>query len=245
MSRMMIVAVRHDKLDLVNKLDKSDFDVSQTDYAAPILERVGVISTGHHHSRDADNILLTQDGSRYINSSRENKVYEETKEDAEQYSGVVRTGEGFHIACKEILKAKSLMYAKTSTDIQESEKISLFYINNDSFSDIKKSMFKDMVNFIRQHKEILESEALNNGDYSVSSGMVISSSEQGFKMEEAPKYIGTLNNDVMAMVHLEKGMITTFGLPNVKVDLTSNMLERDLAKELRVAEKVERKLKMK
>lgn len=48
----------------------------------------------------------------------------------------------------------------------------------------------------------------------------------------------------MAMVHLEKGIVTTFALPNVKIDLTHNMLEKELGRELRVAEKKERKLRM-
>jgi hypothetical protein len=245
MSRMMIVAIRHDKLDLVEKLDKSDFDISQTDYANPILERVGVISTGHHHSRDADNILLTENGSRYINSSREDKIHAEIADEVEKYSGVVLGAEGLDIARKEILKAKELMYAKTPIDIVESGKVSLFYINNDLFSEMKDSMFKDMVSFIRKNEEIIDDNTLAVGNYNSTPGISIESQGEGFRFnDEAPKYVGTLNDNVMAMVHLEKGIVTTFALPNVKIDLTHNMLEKELGRELRVAEKKERKLRM-
>lgn len=246
MSRMMIVAVRHDKLDLVEKLDKSDFDISQTDYANPILERVGVISTGHHHSRDADNILLTENGSRYINSSREDKIHNQIAEEVEQYSGVVLGAEGLDIARKEILKAESLMYAKTPIDIVESGKVSLFYINNDLFSEMKDSMFKDMVSFIRKNEDVIDDNTLAVGNYNSTPSININEKEEGFNFKaEAPKYVGTLNDNVMAMVHLEKGIVTTFALPNVKIDLSNNMLERELAKELRVAEKKERKHRLK
>lgn len=69
MSRMMVIGVRHDKIEEVEGLKLKDLRTTDTDYASPVLEKAGVIISGHHHSHDGDNILLTPNGVRYLNSA--------------------------------------------------------------------------------------------------------------------------------------------------------------------------------
>lgn len=99
---------------------------------------------------------------------------------------------------------------------------------------MNKDVFKDIASFVKKNED---SDTLLAGNYIVENGLPIAN-------KSPIKALATLNEDTMAMINMHHGMYSIIALPNTKVDLKSNMLERDLAAALGVEEKVERKLKL-
>lgn len=230
MSRMMIIGIRHDKLDEAEGLKMNDIRSTDNDYSAPVVQKAGVIISGHHHSHDSDNIVLNKDGVRYLNSADHETFREQTKEAA---AGPVGGASGLDIAINQIFKDKNFEHKEEPRPNIESPRITLFAFNTDNTSDLRKDVFKDMVEFIRANPE---PDTLRAGNYMVESGFQIA--------PKSPiKALGTLNEDTMAMVNLDRGMYGVIALPSKDIDLTSNMLERELGEALGVSEKPKRKLK--
>ena len=231
MSRMMVIGVRHDKIEDVEGLKLQDLRTTDTDYASPVLEKAGVIISGHHHSHDGDNILLTPNGVRYLNSADNVKFGEDVKAGN---NGVVDGVEGLDIAYKHILKTEKVSHTGERNFVVDSHKITLVAFNTDDSSLLNKDVFKDIASFVKKNED---SDTLLAGNYIVENGLPIAN-------KSPIKALATLNEDTMAMINMHHGMYSIIALPNTKVDLKSNMLERDLAAALGVEEKVERKLKL-
>lgn len=230
MSRMMVIGIRHDKLDEAEGLKMDDIRLTETDYARPVLEKAGLIVSGHHHSHDSDNIVLNKDGVRYLNSADHEAFREQTKEAA---AGPVGGASGLDVVMNQIFKGKDFEHKDEPRPNIESPKITLFAFNTDNTRDLRKDVFKDMVAFIKANPE---PDTLMEGNYMVESGFQIG--------PKSPiKALGTLNENTMAMINLDRGMYGVIALPSKDVDLTSNMLERELGEALGVSEKPKRKLK--
>lgn len=231
MSRMMVIGVRHDKLDEVEGLKMKDIRMTDTDYAQPVLEKSGVIISGHHYSYDGDNILLTKNGVRYLNTSNVEKFVEDVKGGN---NGPVDGVEGLEIAYKHILKTDKVSHGGEPGFNETSPKITLFSFNTDDSRDLHKDIFKEIASFVNKNKN---SDTLMEGNYIVENGLEIS--------PKSPiKVIATLNENTMAMINMVHGVYSVIALPNKKIDINSNLLERDLGKALGVEAKVERKLKI-
>ena len=231
MSRMVVIGVRHDKIEELENLKLKDLKTTETDYAHPVLEKSGVIISGHHHSHDGDNVLLTPNGVRYLNGSDVEKLSEDVKAGN---NGPVDGVEGLDIAYKHILRTDKISHTGERGFVVDSPKITLFAFNTDDTRLLNKEVFKDIASFVRKNED---SDTLLAGNYIVENGLPIA--------DKSPiKALATLNEDTMAMINMHHGMYSIIALPNTKVDLKSNMLERDLAAALGVEEKAERKLKL-
>lgn len=230
MSKMMVIGIRHDKLEEAEGLKMNDIRLTETDYARPVLEKAGVIVSGHHHSHDSDNIVLNKDGVRYLNSGDHDSFREQTKEAA---AGPVSGASGLDVAINQIFKDKHFEHKDIPGPNVESPRITLFAFNTDDTRDLRKDVFKDMVAFIKANPE---PDTLMEGNYMVESGFQIAA-------KSPIKALGTLNENTMAMINLDRGMYGVIALPSKNIDLTSNLLERDLGEALGVVEKPKRKLK--
>lgn len=246
MSRMMVVGIRMDKLDEIEKLTvtKGSFSrmINETDYASPVLEESGIISSGTHFYVDSDNILLNKDGARYINSTQ-NLLNEKEKNAVVEMSGFSPDDKGMNIVGRAILKTDSLKVQKVKEE--ESPAIALFYHNTDQTSELKTDVFKKMVAFLRENEKEIQDHAISKGQYVQNGGQDIEK-KNGFELRSEPmRFVGMVKKDTMVMINLNKGLVSAFALPNVEVNLRSNMLERDLSKSIGVSEKPEPKKKLK
>ena len=246
MSRMMVVGIRMDKLDEIENLivEKSGLMsmINETDYASPVLEESGIISSGTHFYVDSDNVLLTKDGVRYINST-ENLLNEKERDAVIEMSGFSPNDDGLNIVGRAILKTDSLKVQKVKEE--ESPAIALFYHNTDLTSELKTDVFKKMVAFLRENEKEIKDHAISKGQYVQNGGQDIER-KSGFELRSEPmRFVGMVKEDTMAMINLNKGLVSAFALPNVEVNLHSNMLERDLSKSIGISEKPEPKKKLK
>lgn len=238
MSKMILIGIRHDKLEEVSKLKVKDLNFNDSDYAQAKRESKGIIVSEPHHSSDGDNLFINAHGVRYVNAvSQPNKVFDDVKN---KMIDVVNTGaEGVDFAHKFITKSEKVSTVGEVKHDKPVSNISLYALNKDDVKNLKKypDLFQILVENVKKQQE--HDDIMLSGNYGMSRGMPVSK-ETNFPI----KYLNTLSENSSALVNLNDGIYYTFAIPNITIDLDSKNIDKELEKNLGVKPKEERKLKL-
>lgn len=238
MSKMILIAIRHDKLDEVANLKVKDLNFTDSDYAQAKKESKGIIISDAHHASDGDNLFINAHGVRYVNAvSQPNKVFDTVKGKMVdvQFTGI----EGVDFAHKFITKSDKVSTVGNIDLAKPTSGISLYALNKDDVKKIKKypDFFKDLVENVKKQKKY--DDLMLSGNYGMSRGMPVT------KDPEFPvRYLNTLSENTSAIVNLNNDIYYTFTIPNININLDSKNIDKDLEKSLGIKPKKERKLNL-
>lgn len=238
MSKMILIAVRHDKLDEVANLKVKDLNFTDSDYAQCKRESKGLIISDAHHASDGDNLFINAHGVRYVNAvSQPNKVFDDVKDKMidTQFTGA----EGVDFAQKFITKSEKVSTVGEMKLAQPTSGISLYALSQDDVKKLKKypDIFKDLAENVKKQME--HDDLMLTGNYAMSRGTPVTR-DLNFPL----KYLNTLSENTSALVNLSNDIYYTFTIPNVSIDLDSKNIDKDLETSLGIKQKQERKLKM-
>lgn len=239
MSKMVLIGIRHDKLEEVSKLKLRDIDFDSSDYGQARREKNGLIVSQAHHGNDSDNLYINHEGVRYINSvSDPKKVFEDVKNKMCEINEINTGAEGIDLAGKYITKSEKTSTVENVKYGSNVTNISLYAFNTDDYKQLKKhsNIFEILVEDVK--KQIEQEDLMYIGNYGISRGSPVN------KDKDFPvKYISTLNEGSSALVNLTNGIYATFALPNLDINIDSKNIDLDLQKSLGIEAKKERKLK--
>lgn len=227
MSKMLLLAIRHDKLDEVK--DVNLHEQLSTEEKENVLEKSGVIISSWHDEYIGDNLLVTNQGVGYINTSGFNtdieiakSSFQEVKKDMDTSTRVLK-----------IINDEPVSVAEDISAVK-SPSITLFGLYERDLHLINNRTLTDVVDFIKNEDTV---PTLNKNDCFYDNGSRI-------RMFNPLRAIATINEDCMALVTLKGEFYGIYTLPNMMLEIGSKNLKEELTKSLSVEDKPNKKFKM-
>lgn len=227
MSKMLLLAIRHDKLDEVEKVNLGDLLSVQE--KENVLEKSGVIISSLRDEYIGDNLLITDKGVGYINTSGYNtdieiakSSFQEVKKDMDTSTRVLN-----------ILNDTPLTVSENIPEVKGAA-MTLFGLYERDLHLINNRTLADAIEFIKNEDTV---PTLNKDDCFYDNGSRI-------RMFNPLRAIATLSEDCMAMVTLKGEFYGIYTLPNMPIEISSKNLKEDLKKSLSAEETLTKKFKM-